>query len=164
MLPRSAYALCCSEKRSVFPIITVPSSHNCPDIFQQIRLIIDVEKLSMRLDKKQSDALNSAIGPDDAGKLREAIKHDGVLAWSVFDGDGGELANKDVPEKVGSVCASILDMAARVGTDLGEETEALSLTFIKGKREMQTIPLDESNLLVVRDKTAGFRKELRNGD
>jgi hypothetical protein len=51
----------------------------------------------------------------------------------------------------------------QVGSDLGEEAEAPSLTFIKGTREMQMTPLDTVNMLIVRDKSIGFRKEQRNG-
>lgn len=117
----------------------------------------------MRLDKKQSDALTSTIGSGEVGKIREAIADDGVLGWSIFDGDGGELASKGVPETVTAVCSNVLDLAMQVGSDLGEEAQAPSLTFLKGTREMQMTPLDEINLLVVRDKSAGFRKEQRNG-
>lgn len=117
----------------------------------------------MRLDKKQGDALNSAIGSGEVSKLREAINDDGVLGWSVFDGDGGEVASKGVSDTVTAVCSNVLDLAMQVGADLGEEAEAPSLTFIKGSREIQLTPLEAVNMLVVRDKSSGFRKEQRNG-
>jgi len=117
----------------------------------------------MRLDKKQGDALNSAINSGEVSKVREAISDDGVFGWSVFDGDGGQVASNGVSETMTAVCSNVLDLAMQVGSDLGEEAEAPSLTFVKGTREMQMVPLETVNMLVVRDKSAGFRKEQRNG-
>lgn len=117
----------------------------------------------MRLDKKQNEALGESLSTDEIGTVREAIGDDAVFGWSIFDGDGGEVASNGVSETVTAVCSNVLDMAMQVGTDLGEEAEAPALTFIKGTREMQMIPLETVNMLVVRDKSAGFRKEQRNG-
>ena len=117
----------------------------------------------MRLDKKQGDVLNDAMDSSEVSTLREAIGDDSVFGWSVFDSDGGEVASNGLSETVTAVCSNVLDLAMQVGADLGEEAETPSLTFVKGTREMQMTPLETVNMLVVRDKSAGFRKEQRNG-
>lgn len=115
----------------------------------------------MRVAKKESDALSSVLEDGELKKVKTVLGDDSVLGWSVFGGDGVEVASDGVTEMVTAVTSNILDLATKIGIELGEEAPRPSVSFSKSSMEMYSVPLNDMNVLVVRDKSGGFRKEFQ---
>ncbi len=113
----------------------------------------------MRLFKKHTDALASKLDGEEVKAIKDAVGDDTVRGWSVFDAEGIEIVSESVSETVTAVCSNVLDLAETIGTELNETDPKPSITFIKGARELHAEPLAAANLVVLRDKTSGMRKE-----
>lgn len=117
----------------------------------------------MGISKNHKDALATVLTDTEGQEFESVIGDASVQGWSVFDADGAAVASDGVSETVMAVCSNILDMAKLVGEDLGEGEPRPALTFAKRGLEMYTLPLTAANVLVVKDKSSGFRREFRNG-
>ena len=113
----------------------------------------------MRVRKKQNDAMSGILIEDERTEVKQAIPDDGVKGWSVLYADGNVVTGSDISEKASAVCANIIDLAMQVGVQLGDDAPRPSLTFSKKNMVMYTHPIADANLLVVRDKSSGFRAE-----
>ena len=115
----------------------------------------------MRVLKKSSDALSNVLSDDALKRTKAVLNDDGVVGWSVFDTDGIEIASDGVSDRVTAVTSNILDLAAQIGEQLGEDAARPSVSLSKTALEMYSLPIEDVNLLVVRDKSGGFRKEFK---
>lgn len=117
----------------------------------------------MKLSDQDLEALSTLLNPSEGEHLEKTIDDDAVQGWSVFDAAGEPVASDGVSETVMAVCSNILDMARFVGDELGESEPRPALTFAKKNIEMFTMPVEAANILVIKDKSSGARKEFGNG-
>lgn len=112
----------------------------------------------MRLVKKHTDVLSGTLGSDDIEGIKTAISEDSARGWSVFDHDGAELMSEGLSETVTAVCSNLLDIATSVGKELDEGSSTPAMTLVKGGVELHAEPLEAANVLVLAEKSTGFRK------
>jgi len=117
----------------------------------------------VKLSDQELEAINAVLTPSEGKEFASVIEDDAVQGWSVFDANGAAVASNGISQTVMAVCSNILDMANFVGDELGESNPRPALSFAKRNVEMFTLPLEMANVLVVKDKSSGFRREFRNG-
>ena len=113
----------------------------------------------MRVPQDCSEILANAMSVDAFKQTKSVLNDDGVVGWSVFDSDGAEITSDGVSDRVTAVTSNILDLATQIGEQLGETDARPSVSFSKAALEMYSVAVEDVNLLVVRDKSGGFRKE-----
>lgn len=112
----------------------------------------------MRLVKKQIDTLSKSLNDNDIATIKSAILDDNARGWSVFDQDGVEVLNEGLSETVTAVCSNLLDLATAVGTEIDEGASPPAMVLSKGGVELRAEPLQAANVLVLTEKSSGFRK------
>lgn len=116
----------------------------------------------MQVLQENSEALSLVLAPENVEAIKKVIGDESVLGWSVFDANGVGVASDGVSGTVTAVCSNIIDLAGGLGEQLGEDKPRPAITFGRSGMEMYTLPIADVNILVVRNKTSGFRKEFSN--
>lgn len=91
-------------------------------------------------------------------ELREAeriVNAESVTGHAIFDGSGNISDKSGVSDMTVAVFSSILDHSEWIGTALGEQDPKPVVMFTSKLMELLALPMRKSNVLIVKDRTAG---------
>ena len=80
----------------------------------------------------------------------------------MFDTEGTAVESKGVGETAIAVFANIFEQTAKIGAELGEAMPRPSIMFSGREMELIALPLANANVLVLKEKATGIRREFRH--
>lgn len=109
-----------------------------------------------------STSLGTLLSDREQDELQKIVSGDQVVGYAVFDGEGAAVKLSGVSENSVAVFSNLMDIAERIGTELGESAPRPAMMFSCPSMELLALPLTTANFLVVKDRTSGQRKEFRH--
>ena len=115
----------------------------------------------MKLDKI---GLDDHVSESEQKEVDKILADDRVMGFAVFDLGGEAVQKSDVSETTVAVVSNLLDIAERVGTELGESAPRPAMMVTGSSVELLALPLNAANFMVMKGKNASVGKGLRNAN
>lgn len=115
----------------------------------------------MKLDKF---GLDEYVSESEHSEVDKILADDRVFGFAVFDLGGEAVQKSDVSETTVAVVSNLLDVAERIGTELGESSPRPAMMVTGSKVELLALPLNAANFMVMKGKSASVGKGLRNAN
>jgi len=113
----------------------------------------------MRVTIKPVDGL---IDTTEASEIKTILGDEAVVGYSIFAQDGTPIVSKGAGETAIAVFSNIFERATNIGEELGEAAPRPSVIFSGRETELVGLPLANANMLILKEKTAGIRREYRH--
>lgn len=101
----------------------------------------------------------------DASEIKDIeaeVGDERVIGYSVFDFDGNAVGSEGISETAIAVLSNVLEHTAAIGHELGEAAPRPSVMFSGRHMELAAKPLENTNVLVLKEKGAGMRNGANN--
>lgn len=105
----------------------------------------------MRID---DEALDGVLTEREFTEVERILGGESVVGYAVFDGQGGSLKRVGISDNSVAVFSNLMDISERIGGELGETAPRPAMMFSGHATEMLALPLNDANLLVLKDKGA----------
>lgn len=115
----------------------------------------------MKLDK---NGLEDYVSESEQNEVDKILADDRVMGFAVFDLGGEAVQKSDVSETTVAVVSNLLDIAERVGTELGENAPRPAMMVTGSSVELLALPLNSANFMVLKGKNAIVGKGLRHAN
>lgn len=102
------------------------------------------------------------IDESEVTEVKSILNDDNVVGYSIFDAEGSAVDTKGVGETAIAVFSNIFEQTAKIGAELGEAAPRPSVMFTGREMELVALPLANANVLVLKEKSSGIRREYRN--
>ena len=106
--------------------------------------------------------IKGVVDDSEVTEVTSILKEENVVGYSVFDTNGTPVQSKGVGETAIAVFANIFDQSTRIGKELGEAAPRPSVMFTGREMELIGLPLANANILILKEKTSGIRREYRH--
>lgn len=106
--------------------------------------------------------IDGVLASSEISELQDILTDEKTVGYSIFDTEGTAVQSDGVGETAIAVFSNIFEQTVRIGDELGEEHSRPSIMFSGRDMELVALPLANANILVVKEKGAGIRREYRN--
>ncbi|MEO0992025.1 MAG: hypothetical protein AAFX00_13895 [Pseudomonadota bacterium] len=102
------------------------------------------------------------VSASELMEVREILEESNVIGFSIFDTDGNPVESEGVGETEIAVFSNIVDRSVKIGVELGETVPRPSILLSGRESELVALPLEKANLLILKQKSSGIRREYRH--
>lgn len=106
--------------------------------------------------------VDGVIDAAESSEVKTIIKNENVVGFSIFDADGNTVQSKGVSDTTIAVFSNLFEHTAKIGSELGEALPRPSIMFSGRETELVALPLTRANVLILKDKKLGIRREYRD--
>lgn len=107
-------------------------------------------------------SVGGLIGESELKEVETILEDENVVGYSIFDTDGTAVDTEGVGETAVAVFSNIFEQTEKIGSELGEASPRPSIMFTGRDMELVALPLERANVLVLKEKNSGIRREYRN--